>query len=80
MPYGRAHYLFQDPIGAATESFSVGGSWQSANLWWPDAHTWFVSTEIDLRSSYVGGDQACIEAILADPALEARPSDIHDDV
>jgi hypothetical protein len=76
---GRSYYLFRGPVGGASESFERRSS-QSANLWWPDDHAWVVATEIDLNSTYIGGTQACIDTILASPAFEAVPADIHDKV
>ncbi|SOD94367.1 hypothetical protein [Blastococcus haudaquaticus] len=44
---------------------------QSANLWWPADQAWCVVTDVDLRSSYVGGSSACIAALLTTAGLEA---------
>lgn len=44
---------------------------QSANLWWPDSHAWFVSTEVDEQSTYVGGSSELIAQLLGEPVLEA---------
>ena len=40
-------------------------------MWWPADRAWFVATEIDSFSTYVGGSQAAIDAVLASPNLEA---------
>ena len=50
---------------------------QSANLWWPADRAWFVATDIDLMTTYVGGSAACIAAALAAEGLETAqvPSD-----
>jgi hypothetical protein len=71
LPY-RAYHVFGGPIEAAGTSFSgVSFHHQSANLWWPADHAWCVATEIDFAWTYVGGARACIQALLADPRLEA---------
>jgi hypothetical protein len=44
---------------------------RSANLWWPDDHSWCVGTDVDLMTTYVGASARCVEALLADPRLEA---------
>ena len=44
------------------------------SLWWPDDRAWFVATEIDFNWTYVGGTRDCIEGVLADPSLEALPT------
>ena len=53
---------------------------QSANLWWPTDRSWSVVTEIDLRSSYVGGSTACITDLLATAGIEALPAAPEDPV
>lgn len=40
---------------------------------WPADHSWAVISEIDFDSTIVCGDQALIDAVTADPALEALP-------
>lgn len=47
---------------------------QSANLWWPADRAWCVVTDIDLRSTYVGGSAACIAELLASDGIEAAPA------
>jgi hypothetical protein len=44
---------------------------QSANLWWPADRSWCVDTDIDLRSSYVGGSAACIAELMTTAGIEA---------
>jgi hypothetical protein len=46
---------------------------QSPNLWWPDDRAWFVATEIDFDSTFVGGDDRVIAALVTDKRLEALP-------
>lgn len=52
--------------------------WEGPNLWWPDDRAWFVASEIDLVSTYVGGPGAAIAAPLHDPLLEVVPSSVTD--
>jgi hypothetical protein len=40
-------------------------------MWWPADRAWFVATEVDGFSSYVGGTQGAIDSVLASPELEA---------
>jgi hypothetical protein len=47
---------------------------QSANAWWPADRAWFVATDIDLVSTYVGGSAAAVSALLACSAVEAAPA------
>ena len=44
------------------------------NIWWPTDRAWFVATDIDLDSTYVGGSVECIEALLGQDVLEAVPA------
>ena len=43
------------PARPAQRPFLLGGWEQSPSLWWPGDRAWFVATEIDGFSSYVGG-------------------------
>jgi hypothetical protein len=67
----RPMVLLRGPLGAAGTAFSSMGWPESASLWWPDDRSWYVATDIDLMSTYVGGSAQCIEAVLADERLEA---------
>ena len=53
---------------------------QSANLWWPADRAWCVVTDIDLRSTYVGGSADCIAELRAAPGLEVLPAAPEDPV
>ncbi len=69
---GRRHAVFQGPVEAAPSVGSeVLGRDQSPNLWWDPA--WLVVTDVDLMSTFVGCDEACAQAILAEEGLEAVP-------
>lgn len=70
----RAYHVFAGPIAAARTSYSEVPLHQSANLWWPADHSWFVATEVDFAWTYVGGSAACIDAVIADERLEAVPT------
>ena len=68
----RAYHVFAGPIAAARTSYSaIPFAHQSANLWWPADRAWCIATEIDFAWTYVGAPRPCIDAILADPRLEA---------
>jgi hypothetical protein len=71
----RAYHVFAGPLAAAATSYSaIPWGHQSANLWWPADRAWCVATEIDFGWTYVGGPRACVDAVLADPRLEAMPT------
>jgi hypothetical protein len=67
----REHYLFTGPLGRTARPFAFGMWEQSPSMWWPADRAWFVATEVDGFSTYAGGSQAAIAAVLASPELEA---------
>lgn len=69
----REHFLFTGPLGRTARPFMFGMWEQSPSMWWPADRAWFVATEIDGFSSYVGGSAAAIDAVLESPDLEAIP-------
>jgi hypothetical protein len=69
----RPLVLYRGLIGDAT-AFCRPPALQSPNLWWPDDHAWCVASEIDFRSTYLGGSQALIDRVLHDERLEALPA------
>jgi hypothetical protein len=46
---------------------------QLPDLWWPEDRAWCVGGDTDLKSTYVGGSEACIASLLAVPGLEVHP-------
>lgn len=68
----RNYHVFAGPVEAARTSYAdVSFVHQSANLWWPADRAWCVATEVDFAWTYVGGTRALIDALLADPRLDA---------
>ena len=59
------------PVELAAANLADEPAEQSANLWWPADRAWFVATDIDLMTTYVGGSAACIAELLATDGLEA---------
>jgi hypothetical protein len=68
---GRDHWLVRGPVELAARNFAPEPFEQSANLWWPADRAWFVATDLDLMSTYVGGSAACVADLLATDGLEA---------
>ncbi len=54
----RAYYLLAGPVAAATQLGEPGpvAKWRNPDLFWPDDRRWFVATDVDFWSLYVGGD------------------------
>lgn len=72
---GRGYHLFRGEIFEVTTAWDgTGGS--PPTMWWPADHAWFVHTEIDLDSTFVGASRPCIDALLATSELEALEAEI----
>jgi hypothetical protein len=68
----RNYLLYSGPVDRALES-PMDPVDQSPNLWWPEDRAWFVGTEIDFDSTFVGGHDRLIAALVTDDRLEALP-------
>ena len=53
---------------------------QTANLIWCEDLSWWVATDIDLVTTYIGGGKTLIRDILDSPELESWPAAPDDDV
>jgi hypothetical protein len=75
----REYYVASGRLDDAVRSvYGDLSGYQSANMWWPDDRSWFVSTEVDLAYTYVGGTRECIEAVTGQPEIEALPAKLSD--
>ena len=71
---GRNYLLYEGRLGDIT-AFYTNFLSEPPNIWWPADGAWFVSTDIDLDSTYVGASRECIDALLGHPTLEAVPAE-----
>lgn len=71
----REFWLVRGPVGLATENMAPEPAEQSASLWWPADRAWFVATDIDLVTTYVGAGPGCIADLLATDGLETAPAE-----
>jgi hypothetical protein len=78
-------YLVTD--GSMADVMAVGSTHPNGmfrpeppTLIWPADRAWFVASDPDLDSTYVGGSTPMIDALLATPGLEAWPVDSADRV
>jgi hypothetical protein len=70
----RNYLLYRGTIDRALETLVDPFPFdQSPNLWWPEDRAWFVATEIDFDSTFVGGDDPLIAVLVTDRRLEALP-------
>ena len=75
-PYVSAAIIEVDEADdGAREPITV---FHSPNFWWPEDRAWFVSTEIDGYSTYIGGSTNLVDRLLGDPNLEVEPADPRD--
>ncbi len=71
--------LFQAPLSMMDTQFFVGGD-QTANLIWCSSLSWWVTAEVDLNTTYIGGNEELIQAVLESSVLEAWPAAPSDDI
>jgi len=63
----RENFLVHGTVRDAVRTLDSWGP----NLWWPQDRAWFVATDIDLMSTYVGSSLDCARALRACSAVEA---------
>jgi hypothetical protein len=76
----REHWLVRGPVELAAANMAPEPSEQGAALWWPADRAWFVATDVDLMSTYVGGSAACVADLVATSGLETAPAAPEDPV
>jgi hypothetical protein len=67
---GRSYLLFHGAVDDAAR-FDLGHRFRSPTLWWPRDHAWFVHTEIDASSTYLGGTPSMIDRLVGEQILES---------
>ncbi len=67
---GRNYLLYAGRL-EQIDGFYTNFQSERPNIWWPADRAWFVATDIDLDSTYVGGSAECIETLLEHDVLEA---------
>lgn len=72
---GRGYHLFRGEIGEVNSGWNQPRG-QLPTMWWPADQSWFVHTEIDLDSTFIGASRTCIDALLASPELEVLEADL----
>ena len=76
----RAYLLFRGPAasvgdwGARPYGTDVERTLPPASITWPADRAWFIAADVDPSWMGVGGSQALVDAILADPGLDASPA------
>ncbi|HJP65682.1 MAG TPA: hypothetical protein VKA30_05190 [Actinomycetota bacterium] len=75
---GRSYVLRRGAIDSLVHEEPGPHISESPSFWWPDDRAWFVSTDIDTLSTYVGGGRSLVSRLLADDLLEAFPAELDD--
>ncbi len=75
----RDYIVFQGAIDTAKHS-AFKWRFQAMNLWWPADRRWFLATDIDLESTYIGIDDNGMEALMNHASLETVATDPNDGV
>ena len=71
--------LLRGPIDVLDFRFFVEVE-KSVNIAWPENKSWFVATEIDICSTYVGGSKVLIRDLSNAKDLEVLEASVSDDV
>jgi hypothetical protein len=82
----RTYYLLDGPLAAVARLRDPGSpsEWRNPDLFWPDDRRWFVATDVDFWSLYVGGDSDFITELVevvpthTDLVTLDRPLEIED--
>jgi len=64
----RTYHLLAGPVSAATQLDDPRGpsTWRLPDLFWPDDRRWFVATDVDFWSFYIGGDRDFVTELARD--------------
>ena len=76
---GREWDLYRGPLSMLGTPF-LHLTYETAGLVWSNDRSWWMTTDIDLHSSYIGGTRNLIEDILSALELEAWPSSPDDNI
>jgi hypothetical protein len=69
--------VLRGPIELAATNVVAEPFDQSPSVWWPADRSWYVATNLDLVTTYVGGTAACIAELTAAGDLETAPVQPH---
>jgi hypothetical protein len=75
---GRKYSLHQGSIEASSEASERSVLEEPPSFWWDADRTWFVSTDIDSASTYIGGSPGLVDRLLEDESLEVFPASLDD--
>ncbi len=62
----RRYHVVSGPVRAVSDLREPGGdSWLNPDLWWPEDRAWFVATDVDFWSLYLGGTAGFAADVIA---------------
>ncbi len=73
---GRTMHLLGCPLAELASFYTEPLDFSRAqahapSIWWPEDRAWCVGSDVDLMTTYVGGDAATVAALAGDDELEA---------
>jgi hypothetical protein len=78
---GRSEFVYSGSVTLASGFFANEASlFEAPNLWWGLRHDWFVASDGDATSTYVGATATVIKEILRSSELEAFEVDVEAEV
>ena len=78
---GRRYHVVTGPVAAVVDLREPdGAAWHHPDLWWPQDRAWFVATDVDFWSLYVGGSAAFAADVTAAVPAETRVEPVGLDV
>jgi len=73
---GRTYAVASRPLSAVAAGLTGDvHNYQAPNLWWPPDRAWFVCSDVDLTSTYVGCGEECGAALHRSPDRECLSVD-----
>jgi hypothetical protein len=70
----RTYYLLEGPVMAVTHlRYPDGDGWRNPDLFWPDDRQWFVATDVDFWSLYIGGSSDFITELAHSVPTRSEP-------
>ena len=69
----RTYYLLEGPVRAVNDlRHPYGDRWRNPDLFWPDDQEWFVATDVDFWSLYIGGRSSFIAELAESVSTRAE--------
>jgi hypothetical protein len=73
----RTYYLVKGPVRAVSGlHYPDRDDWRHPDLFWPDDRKWFVATDVDFWSLYIGGSSGFIDQIVASAPTDCEPVEL----